>query len=49
MTDLPPSGSYIVNCEAQSVTKAGDSAQDAGRLWTVSEQMVGLAVVTQTT
>jgi len=41
-TDLPPSGSYIVNCEAQAPTKAADSITDAERLWTYSEQVVGL-------
>jgi len=39
---LPPSGSYIVNCQAQAVTNAGNSANDAERLWNVSEQLVGL-------
>ena len=39
---LPPSGNYIVNCQAQGVTNAGNSANDAERLWNVSEQLVGL-------
>lgn len=44
LAELPCSGSYIVNCEMQAVTKAADSANDAERLWTVSEEMVGLHV-----
>ena len=40
---LPPSGAYIVNCQAQPLTKFADSPHDAKRLWIVSEELVGLA------
>jgi NAD(P)-dependent dehydrogenase (short-subunit alcohol dehydrogenase family) len=42
LEQLPPSGSYIFNCQAQATTKAADSPQDAKRLWTVSDKLVGL-------
>lgn len=40
--ELPPTGSYIVNCKAQTITKAADSPHDAKRLWTMSDKLVGL-------
>ena len=43
------SGSYVVNCQDQPVTKAAQSPYDAQRLWTVSERLVGLATSTTTT
>ncbi len=42
LDQLPPSGSYIVNCKPQTLTKEADSPHDAKRLWTISDKLVGL-------
>ncbi|KAG7341443.1 short chain dehydrogenase/reductase oxidoreductase [Nitzschia inconspicua] len=38
--DLPPSGSYIVNCQAHPTLAIANSLEDAQQLWKVSEELV---------
>jgi NAD(P)-dependent dehydrogenase (short-subunit alcohol dehydrogenase family) len=41
---LPPNGSYIVNCRAHPTLDCANSPRDAERLWNISEELVGLAI-----
>jgi retinol dehydrogenase 12 len=39
--DLPPNGSYIVNCKQHPALPIAESTKDAERLWRISEHLVG--------
>ena len=41
-SELPPNGTYILNCKPYPTLPIADSEADAKRLWQVSEDMVGL-------
>eukprot|EP00934_Nitzschia_sp_Nitz4_P000175 Nitzschia sp. Nitz4//scaffold452_size12107//9473//10669//NITZ4_008999-RA/size12107-processed-gene-0.1-mRNA-1//1//CDS//3329552265//175//frame0 len=42
LEQLPPPGSYIVNCKAEPLSNVAESTHDAERLWQVSKELVGL-------
>ena len=44
---LPPNGSYIVNCQSQPLLECANSIDDADKLWDVSEHLVGLSSCTR--
>ena len=41
-SELPPNGTYILNCKPYPTLPIADSKADAKRLWQVSEELVGL-------